>query len=190
MHPQLIEDYAHEFRLWKDLLPSARYVGEIGLDAGPRFYKSLPKQTEIFTRVLVECARLGDKILSVHSVRSAGKVLDLLAEYLPAGRGTVILHWFTGTNAEMKRAIENGCYFSVNPAMLASDRGRKIVSMIPSDHILTETDGPFTKLAGKPSRPESIPTFVAALATAKDVSDKKMRSTLIDNLRVLTTAGQ
>src|SRR5438034_7886507 len=40
LHPQLVHERAQEIDLWEELLPKTRYVGEVGLDAGPRFYKS------------------------------------------------------------------------------------------------------------------------------------------------------
>lgn len=41
LHPQLVSERAGELRLWESLLPQAPYVGEVGLDAGPNFYKSI-----------------------------------------------------------------------------------------------------------------------------------------------------
>ena len=35
LHPQLVAERSHEIALWKELLPRTRYVGEVGLDAGP-----------------------------------------------------------------------------------------------------------------------------------------------------------
>src|SRR6185312_6663522 len=47
LHPQLIAERAAEFALWKKLMPDARYIGEVGLDAGPRYYRSLKLQKEV-----------------------------------------------------------------------------------------------------------------------------------------------
>lgn len=40
LHPQLVGERAGELPLFERHLPEARYVGEVGLDAGPRFYRS------------------------------------------------------------------------------------------------------------------------------------------------------
>ncbi len=78
---------AGEFPLWERLLVETRYVGEVGLDAGPRFYKSLDIQKHVFRTVLERCAEAGGKILTVHSVRSAPAVLDAALSARPgAGR--------------------------------------------------------------------------------------------------------
>src|SRR5208337_3533968 len=70
LHPQLIAERSAEIKLWEGYLPQARYVGEVGIDAGPRYYRSVDLQTEIFTRILQKCAEVGGKVLTVHSVRA------------------------------------------------------------------------------------------------------------------------
>ena len=118
LHPQLVAERHNEITLWETYLPEARYVGEVGLDAGPQYYRSLDLQKQIFERILKQCAKTGGKVLSIHSVRAATAVLDLIEAHLPAERGRTVLHWFTGTKAEARRAVDLGCYFSVNGEML------------------------------------------------------------------------
>jgi len=152
----LMADRASEISLWERYLPEARYIGEVGLDAGPRFFKSLDTQKRVFQRVLQCCADAGDKILTVHSVRSVKSVLDYLEAFLPADKGKVVLHWFTGTKNEAKRALELGCYFSINAAMLNNERHASMIQTIPLDRILTETDGPFTRTGDRQSKPSDV----------------------------------
>jgi TatD DNase family protein len=38
LHPQLIHERKDEISLWDQYLAEARYVGEVGIDAGPRYY--------------------------------------------------------------------------------------------------------------------------------------------------------
>src|ERR1700678_2518903 len=86
LHPQLVAERSAEIAVWEKYLPQARYVGEVGLDAGPRYYSSFDLQKQVFTRVLQRCSEVGGKILSVHSVRSAPLVLDLIESHLPRER--------------------------------------------------------------------------------------------------------
>lgn len=65
------KDFEELLALFEGLLDETRYVGEVGLDAGPRFFKTMPRQTTVFRRVLALCAEHGHKVLSVHSVRTA-----------------------------------------------------------------------------------------------------------------------
>ena len=185
LHPQLVEERAGELTLWEKHLPETRYVGEVGLDAGPRYYRSLNVQKQVFRTVLQRCAEAGDKVLSVHSVRSVGAVLDMVEAHLPRGRGQVVLHWFTGSRSEARRAEALGCFFSVNAAMTDSDRGRALVASLPLNRILTETDGPFTKVAGRPAEPAQVGVAVRGIAAARAMPDEAIDRAMLDNLRTL-----
>jgi TatD DNase family protein len=122
----------------------------------------------VFRGVLERCAEAGGKILTVHSVRSVPAVLDMIERYLPTDRGTVV-HWFTGSKSEARRAAALGCYFSVNAEMTRSDRGRAVVTDLPIECILTETDGPFTRIDGRPSEPADVKTAIAAIAGVRNL---------------------
>jgi TatD DNase family protein len=185
LHPQLVETRAAELGLWRELSSETRYVGEVGLDAGPRHYRSLDVQKEIFAEILERCAEFGDRIVTVHSVRAVKAVLDMIEARMPPARGRVVMHWFTGTAAELRRALDLGCYFSVNLAMLDGDRRRELVSAIPLDRLLTETDGPFTRTAGRPSRPNDVAAVVSELATLHAIDGPVMARKITSNLRSL-----
>jgi TatD DNase family protein len=185
LHPQLIADGHNEIELFEQLLGGTRYVGEIGLDAGPRDFKSFERQRSLFERILVKCAEHGDKILSIHAVRATREVLALLESCLPANRGKAVLHWFGGSKAEAKRASEIGCYFSINGEMLKTDNRREVVASLPIEQILTETDGPFTMIQNRPAKPPDIAGTVAALATLLKLDAAELRSRISANLRNL-----
>ena len=114
----------------------------------------LEPQERVFERVLRACAEQGGKILTVHSIRTASKVLNHIECALPQNRGRVVLHWFTGTAAEAKRAVALGCYFSIDAEMLRSPKQRNLVGSLPLDRLVTETDGPFVERDGRPLRPK------------------------------------
>ncbi|OCW20445.1 Qat anti-phage system TatD family nuclease QatD [Pseudomonas sp. S3E12] len=186
LHPQLVAERESELPLLERLLEETRYVGEVGLDAGPQFYRSIEAQERVFTRVLAACSEQGGKILTVHSVRSASKVLSHIERLLPSDRGTVVLHWFTGSPSEARRALELGCYFSINSQMLTSTKHRNLVASLPVNRILTETDGPFVQIDGRPTRPAiDIPKTVQALAILREQSAEQAAAQIISNLRDL-----
>ncbi len=187
LHPQLVAEHEAEITIWDNYLAETRYVGEVGLDAGPRFYKSIEAQKRVFRHVLQRCAEAGDKVLSVHSVRTSKLVLDYVEELLPPGKGKVVLHWFTGTKKEVQRAVKLGCYFSVNSTMLGNERHLPIVMEIPIDRILTETDGPFTKSFDRPATPSDVVHAVDALARLHYKQPTEIASTVRANLRKLLT---
>jgi TatD DNase family protein len=112
-------------------------------------------------------------------------VLDLIESHLPAQKGRVVLHWFTGSKAEARRAAELGCYFSVNAAMFRNDRGRDLVATLPSDRLLTETDAPFTRIGDRSTEPVDVKAAVESLATTRHMTPKDLTQTIQSNLRCL-----
>lgn len=185
LHPQLVAERESEVDLWDQYLSQTRYVGEVGLDAGPRFFKSLDAQKRVFQHVLRRCAQAGDKIITVHSNRSAKAVLDHVEAYLPAGRGKVVLHWFTGTKSEAKRALDLGCYFSINAGMLENERHATMIQAIPLNRMLTETDGPFTRTGESPSQPVDVAVVVKGLGCLHGLTSDDVARIVRDNLRVV-----
>ena len=182
LHPQLIAERHSEIGLFERLLERARYVGEIGLDRGPAHYRSFELQTTIFERILNVCAEHGDKILSLHSVRATKPVLDMLDQHLPADRAGVVLHWFTGSKSDVRRAVDRGCFFSVNEAMLASASGKRLMQEIPLNRLLTETDGPFVARGDKPIEPGDVSRAVELISELVGAPAEDVRRRIISNL--------
>jgi len=152
------------------------------LDAGPRFYRSFEVQERVFAHILKACAEQGGKILMIHSIRAVGKVLWHLEHTLSPDRGRIILHWFTGTPAEARRAVALGCYFSINTEMLRSPKHRQLVAGLPTDRLLTETDGPFVEADGRPVRPREVEAAVDQLAAMRSTPSETMARTIVANL--------
>jgi TatD DNase family protein len=161
LHPQLAHEREPELAMFEKLLPKAPYVGEVGLDGAPEFRAHWNIQVRVFTRVLELCESAGGRVLSIHSRRAAGQVLDSLQMHPDAG--VPVLHWFSGTQRELKRAIDLGCWFSVGPAMLLSERGRSLVAMMPRERVLTETDAPFAQFEGRAALPWDAVTAATLL---------------------------
>lgn len=186
LHPQLIAQRAGELILFEKLLAETRYVGEVGLDAGPRFYQNMSDQENVFSRILSACAEQGGKIVTIHSVRTAKKVLDHLEARLLPDRGSAILHWFTGTAPEARRAVDLGCYFSINSEMMKSTRQRTLIASLPRDRIVTETDGPFLEAGARATRPEDVVRTVSLLAEHLAMQSEEARLMVLRNLAALT----
>ena len=161
----------------------------MGLDASPNYYRSFELQREVFTRILQKCAAAGGKILTVHSLRSATAVLDLVETHLPPATGKVVLHWFTGTKSEARRALDLGCYFSINAAMLRNEKGRDLVADLPIDRLFTETDAPFTRINNRPTSPIDVEGTVDTLATFRSMTSDDLKRAMNSNLRALLKAA-
>lgn len=183
LHPQLAHERKGELPLFAQLLPQTRYVGEIGLDGSPENREHWSDQVSVFTSILEACGKSGGRILSIHSRRAATQVLDALEAHRDAG--IPVLHWFSGSVRDLRRAVDFGSWFSVGPAMLAGAKGRTLVGNIPRDRILTESDGPFAQLDGRSTLPWETERAVNALADLWAQPPGEVQHQLIGNLRRL-----
>ena len=118
------------------LLSRVDYVA-IGLDGSREGRASLPTQRRVFSHVL-GAPGIRHRVLSVHS---RGAEAEAIAALEDAGV-TAVLHWYSGALKHADRALSAGIYFSVNAAMLRSQKGARLLRAIPRDRVLTETDGP------------------------------------------------
>ena len=159
-----------------------RFIGEIGLDGSQRAKGTLLEQKSFFIEVLRSTALYGGKIISIHSRGAVKEVLQTLETY--KGDYIPILHWFTGTTTEAQRAIRLGCWFSINPNMCFTNTGKRIISCIPIDRVLPETDGPFAQIDGTPYMPWDT-TVVEYLAKENNMKLLEMDELLSHNLKTL-----
>lgn len=179
LHPQLAHERWQELELFDALLNQTRYVGEIGLDGGKEFKAHWETQLKVFRHILRSSAKSGGKILSIHSRMSASAVLDELSQ---VNDNLPILHWFSGTQQQLKRAIEMGCYFSVGPAMLSSKKGYELVQAIPKEKILLETDGPFGTFQKQILYPWNCDIAISMLADIWCMNNLETENNLKQNL--------
>lgn len=108
---------APEIDLLCEVAAQERFIGEIGLDFSARFAGSEPLQIQALDRLCDTLAQhpLAGRVISIHAVRSAGTVLDVLESHgllIPNPDSPfIIFHWFSGTSDELVRARDAGCYF-------------------------------------------------------------------------------
>lgn len=188
LHPQLAKERKGELRLFDSLLPAARYVGEVGLDGGGDCRPFWNDQVKVFDHVLSACAEHGGRILSVHSRNAAVEVLDALERH--PGFGTAVLHWFSGTPRQVQRAAEMGCWFSVGEAMLRGKKGRDLAARMPPSRTLTETDGPFGEVDGRPLMPAECESAVSTLADIWGVDAAEAGLEVVTSFRELVASYQ
>lgn len=142
-HPWWVKpsDYRQHLQLFDDWVQKTSYISEIGLDFSSEHVATKREQIEVLSHILQVCSQ-GSKVLSVHSVRAASTVLDLLEQYDMLAKSRVIFHWFSGTSQELHRAVKLGCYFSVGERFLSTKRAKEYLKIIPQNHLLLETDFP------------------------------------------------
>ena len=196
LHPWWLADGrcgAAEIDLLCELAAQERFIGEIGLDFSAHFAGTEEMQTQAFTLLCQTLSQrpVAGRVLSIHAVRSAGVVLDILESHgLFADKTdspTIIFHWFSGTSAGLTRARNAGCYFSVNERMLATKRGREYARQIPLERMLLETDAP-----AEPQTDASVLMLATSLTNAarsvsvlKNCDTGRIEAAILENSRTI-----
>jgi len=182
LHPELVEKYGNQIDRLRPLLKQTRYVGEIGLDYTTKDNELRQKQRIVFETILGWCQEEGNKILTLHSRRAATDVISMVGGSF---RGKAILHWFSGNTKEIEKAVSQGMYFSVNPAMVLSEKGKALISAMPIDRVLTESDGPFVKIYGQECKPNCLDFVISELAKIWNFSLQQTQAKIYENFRTL-----
>src|SRR5437870_9553344 len=163
--------------------PSARAIGEIGLDY---HYDLSPRdvQQAVF-RGQVRLARELQRPIVVHT-READE--DTIAILRGEGDGEVagVLHCFTGTAALANAGLELGLYVSLAGIITFPKAAglRETVRRLPLERLLAETDSPFlapVPYRGKRNEPAHVARVVEQLAA--------LHGTTADRMAAQTTAN-
>ncbi|WP_409275849.1 Qat anti-phage system TatD family nuclease QatD [Neobacillus sp. SCS-31] len=182
LHPELVGKFPEQIPKLYESIKESRYIGEIGLDFSNEniIYKEL--QLEVFKQTMDICNSIGNKIVNIHSRGATSKVIEIVGSEF---NGQVILHWFSGSIEDLKKAIHNGYFLSVNMNMLKTVSGQKIVNNIPLDRILIESDGPFTKPFKDNYNVSSIKETIYLLSKVKSVNLEELNTKLKNNFKNL-----
>ena len=154
-------------------------VGEIGLDS--KYANNWEDQLRVFEEMLHAAEKLRLPVI-VHSRGVEAQIIDMLSSYNLKG---VLLHFFTGPDKTLSKAIENDYYISEGPAVAYSEAVREIARKVPMTSLLMETDGPvrFYKrpFKGERTTPAFIPLVVEALADIRDTDVQTVAEKLASN---------
>ena len=183
MHPELIGQFHRHTDIFENYIHDTKYIGEIGLDGSKDFKPTFDLQIQIFKKILSIIKSSDNKILTVHTRNAATKSIELLNEYLNQTNCKVILHWFTGNLNQIKQALDCGYFFSINHKMLSSIRGIELISYIPDDRLLTETDAPFTFDQIVTNRLSSLNLTVKKLAEIRNRDYDEVKHLVFNNFK-------
>ena len=166
--------------------PEVVAVGECGLD----YYRDLsPRavQQKAFHRQL-ELASLVGKPVFLHQRDAHADFVAILQEHRKGLAGGVA-HCFTGSRDELMTYLQMDLAIGITGWICDERRGshlRPLMSEIPADRLMLETDGPYLLPRDLPSRPESRRNEPAYLPhIAETVA--RARSTTVDELARSTT---
>jgi TatD DNase family protein len=165
----------------------ASAVGEIGLDY---HYDFAPKdvQRQVFAAQVALAVELNLPVV-IHTREATDDTMAVLRE---AGGGRVrgVMHCFSGTADDARRALDIGFYISI-AGIVTFPKGqnvRDVAALVPIDRLLVETDAPF--LAPVPHRgmrnePAWVVETAAAVAAVRGVSREALDAQLMANLSAL-----
>lgn len=152
--------------------PSARAVGEIGLDY---HYDFSPRDVQhaVF-RAQIRVARDLEQPVVIHTREADEDTLAILREE-GANDLRGVLHCFTGTQALADAGLGLGFYISF-AGIVTFPKGvnvREVARRVPLDRLLVETDSPFlapVPFRGKRNEPAHVARVVETLAEIHQVS--------------------
>jgi TatD DNase family protein len=190
VHPHVAHKYsadpqkaAEEVRAQAAATPSARAIGEIGLDY---HYDYSPRdvQLQVFRAQLTLARELCWPVV-IHTREAEADTIAILEE-AGAGQGAVrgVLHCFTGTAGLAAAGLHLGFLISLAGIVTfpkAADL-RETARTVPLDRLLAETDSPFlapVPYRGKRNEPAYVARVIDALADlhAMDASELARRTT-------------
>lgn len=179
-HPNVITEYPFNYNLFEKLSKTTRFIGEVGLDYTiTKSERVRNQQREVFETI---CSISQNHILSIHSRKAEKDVLKILSRY---NIKSAIFHWYTGELELINEIVERGYYFSINPAMLRSKKGRMILKSIPLNRILVETDGPFIKFNGEIVSSKHIENIYKIIAEFYSLDCEQFKRIVNTNFRNL-----
>jgi len=178
LHPELVYQHRAEIVPLLALLERTKYVGEVGLDFSRADDDNRACQRATLERITGRCEELGGRVISIHSRRAAPDAIAILSS---VRRSRVILHWFSGSLSAARKAIDANFYFSVNPSMLRSTSGARLIAEIPDHLLLTESDGPFVKVEDTPVEPAGMSSFISALARFRATPSSELERAVVRN---------
>ena len=146
-------------------------IGETGLDYH-YMYSSAEVQQQVFSKQLQLAVELNLPVI-MHSREAETDTLNILQEIPVPPLG--VAHSFTSSFEMAKTLIEMGWYIGINGIVTFKNAEdlREVVSWLPLDRLLLETDSPFlapTPFRGKPNKPAHIPTIATFIAELRGIS--------------------
>lgn len=176
-HPLAVAGNEDELPLFLSLLPDVQFVGEIGLDSSRQGVSSRTEQLRIFRAIAAELAGKR-KFVTLHSRGAEEDVADILHE---SGVTECVFHWFSGGPESLRTVIGRGHFFSINTTMVATQKGKSLLSLVPRSRILTETDGPYVKVAGRPAKPCDVRSVLSGIADVWGTSAEDVEAQVTEN---------
>lgn len=151
-------------------------VGEIGLDYLRSGDKE--KQKKVFSE-LISLAEKIKKPVIVHSRKAESDVVDILGS---SGLKKVVLHCFCGKFELVKKAADNGWYFSIPPNVVRDAHFQKLAKEVNINQLLSESDAPYLgPKVGERNEPSNVIYVIKKIAEIKGFDEKEVGNNIFMN---------
>lgn len=170
--------------------PNVVAVGEIGLDY---YYDFAPRDVQIKAfREQIAIAQSLQKPIIIHTRDCIPETLDIVQEcYKDTPKSYIFgqFHCFSGTPAEMKKAVELGFYVSYTGNITFKNSGlTDTVRETPLDAMMLETDSPYLAPVphrGKRNSPALLPLVAEKVAEIKQLTSNEVMAATTTNAKKL-----
>jgi TatD DNase family protein len=166
---------------------AASAVGEIGLDY---HYDFAPRevQRDVFAAQIGVALEL-DRAVVIHTREATDDTIAIIRE---SGQGRLrgVMHCFTGSSDEARRALDLGFFVSFAGILTFPKAAalRETAALVPIDRVLVETDAPFLAPVphrGKRCEPAWVVATAASLAAVHRLDRETLDQQLTRNLAAL-----
>lgn len=156
-------------------------VGECGLDF--KYLKEhAVKQKENFFKVISAVEKLKKPII-VHSRSAEKEAIEMLES---SKLKKVVMHCFGGNKGLIKRAADNGLYFSIPPVIARLQHFEVVAEIVNINRLLTETDAPWlSPYPGKRNEPAFVIESIKKIAKVKKMTEEETANNVYMNFQKL-----
>ena len=153
-------------------------IGEIGLDF--KYSNKKDKQKEVFKKMLILAEKLNKPVI-VHSRSAELECVEILQT---TKLKKIVLHCFNGKLTLVKKAINNGWFFSIPTNIVRSQQFQKIVEISPLSLLLTETDAPYlSPFRGIKNEPSFVIETIKKIAQIKSLDQEEVANNIYMNYK-------
>ena len=139
IHPWKAAEYKENLEKLIPYIEESEIIGEIGLDyLWVEDKNTFEPQRKVFNFILKESVKR-NKVVNLHTKDAEEEIYEALKKF---NYSKAIIHWYSGDIETLEKYIELGCYFTISVDMGYSEKTNEVLSKIPIDKLLLETDGP------------------------------------------------
>ncbi len=158
-------------------------IGECGLDGHWLSEETFKRQEEVF-EALIDIAKKYDLPLIIHTRKLEKRAAEILVHHQVE---KVDFHCFGGkTKFALKWAADHGWWFSIPTNASLNQAFAKLLTKLPAECILTETDAPYLgPVKGERNEPANVVGTIELMASLRSTTVEEARNIVWQNYKKL-----